>query len=183
MTFFRAGQDYFPLQDGTRWTYDDAGFTSIDSVAGDSMVLGRNAVVVLRDFAPEMWLKNQTEIRKYVRRTVIRGGAEYVLEERYGLEYQVPLVKGAAWSESFEDTVILMGTDSVFVQDSVAAIVAAIEDVTTPAGTFVQCYRVDFYRVVRTDTTATLQYQEWLAPGVGVVRRGERVLTSYRIGP
>lgn len=183
MAFFRAGQDYFPLVQGTRWTYDDGGFTSMDSVAGDSSVLGRRAVKVLRDFSPELWLKSNSEVRRYVRRTVLRAGSEYVLEERYGLEYALPLVVGMGWSESFRDTVVLLGTDSVFVLDSIAASVAAVEDLATPAGTFVQCYRLDVYRVVRTDSVAVEQYQEWLAPGVGVVKRGERVLTGFSTGP
>jgi hypothetical protein len=186
MTIFRAGQDYFSLTSGTRWIYDDAGFTSIDSVAGDSTVGGRNAIVVLRDFSPEFWLKGPTEIRRFVRRSVIRAGTEYVLEERYGIEYQLPLVKGATWEESFRDTVVLMGTDTIFVKDSVSARVAEIENVETPAGTFVECYQVDFYREVQTDTAATTRYSEWLAPGVGVVKRRteteERVLTDYQVG-
>jgi len=187
MTIFRAGHDYFPLTSGTRWTYNDAGFTSIDSVGGDSTVGGRNAIIVFRDFSPEFWLKGPTEIRRFARRSVIRAGAEYVLEERYGLEYQLPLVKGATWEECFRDTVVLMGTDTVFVKDSVSARVAGTENVETQAGTFVECYQVDFYREVQTDTAATTQYSEWLAPGVGVVKRRtgteERVLTEYQIGP
>jgi hypothetical protein len=187
LLFYRAGQDYFPLVQGTGWTYSEAGFAAYDSVAGDTVVLGRTAVVVLRDFAPEFWLRAPTELRRYIRRTLSAGGEEYVLEERFGLEYQLPLVEGAGWGESFSDTVVVLGNDSVPVRDSVSARVTAIEDVDVPAGSFSQCYRVEFYREFQGSDTTVEQYTEWLAPGVGVVRRlsgaADRVLTGFHIGP
>ena len=186
MVLFRAGQDYFPLVNGTTWGYTEGGFASYDSVAGDTAVLGRTAVVVLRDFAPEFWLSSPAELRRYVRRTVTLGGQEYVLEERFGLEYQLPLVAGTGWAEVFYDTVAVLGNDSIPVRDSMAARVTAVEDVETPAGSFFDCYRVEFYRSFAGSDTLTEQYTEWLAPGVGVVRRtgaADRVLTGYRIGP
>lgn len=172
MTFFRAKSDYFPLIAGSRWTYDVAGRTAIDSVVGDSSVDGRACVVVLRDYAPEYWTKQATEVRQLTRLAANRGGQEYVLEERYGLVYGLPFVQGATWSESFRDTVVLMGTDTVFVKDSVSGHVAAIEDVETKAGTFIQCYRVEMYReVAAAEASFAASYADWLAPGVGLVRR------------
>jgi hypothetical protein len=187
MTFYRAKSDYFPLFPGSRWTYDVAGSTAIDSVAGDSSVAGRACVVVLRDYAPEYWTKQLTAVRQFVRLAANRGGQEYVLEERYGLVYALPLVQGATWDESFRDTIVLMGTDTVFLMDSVSGRVAAIEDVETPAGTFIQCYRVEIHReVAAAELSFTADYSEWLAPGVGLVKRKtgteERVLTGYAPG-
>ena len=118
MTFYRARSDYFPLVPGSRWTYDVAGNTAIDSVVGDSAVDGRACVVVLRDYAPEYWTKQVTEVRQFTSLVASRGGQDYVLEERYRLVYALPLVEGATWSESFRDTIVLMGTDTVFLKDS-----------------------------------------------------------------
>jgi hypothetical protein len=187
MILFRAGQDYFPLVPGSYWGYEAGGFASYDSVAGDTAVLGRSARVVLRDFAPEFWLVSATELRRYVRRTVTLGGQEYVLEERFALEYVLPLVEGASWAESFADTVAVLGNDSVTVRDSVAARVTAVEPVDVRAGGFHECYRVEFYREFAGTDTVVEQYTEWLAPGVGVVKRTgaavDRALTGFRIGP
>jgi hypothetical protein len=172
MTFFRAKSDYFPLIPGSRWTYNVAGNTEIDSVAGDSSVAGRACVIVLRDYAPEYWTKQATSVRQFVRLTANRGGQEYTLEERYGLVYALPFVEGATWDESFRDTVVLMGTDTVFLKDSISGRVAAIEDVQTAAGTFIQCYVVETHREVEAaEVSFTADYSEWLAPGVGLVRR------------
>jgi hypothetical protein len=95
-----------------------------------------------------------------------------VLEQRYRLAYALPLVEGAAWSDSFHAAVVLQGTDTVFVKDSTLGRVAAIEDVSTPAGTFLQCYRIEIHRRVEAaELSFTADYDEWLAPGVGLVRR------------
>ncbi len=184
MLMHRAGQDYFPLVSGSCWTYEPA---RVDSVGHDSTVAGRRAKVVYRDFAPEFWLKTTAEVRRLIRRTVIRGGYEYVLEEQYGLEYVLPLVVGASWAEAFRDTVVLLGTDTVPVFDSIWARVAAVEDLTTPAGSFLQCYRIDINRTVQAETSFTESRTEWLAPGVGLVRLdyggNTTLLLDYHIGP
>jgi hypothetical protein len=187
-TLYRARSDYFPLVPGSRWTYRDvAGDTSIDSVVGDSWVAGRACVVVFRDYAPEYWTKQPATVRRFTRLSTTVGGQEYVLEERYGLAYALPLVEGATWTESFRDTVVLLGTDTVFLKDSVSGRVAAIEDINTPAGTFIQCYRVETYREVEAaEASYTADYTEWLAPDVGLVKcrtgTGERELTDYAPG-
>lgn len=187
MTFYRARSDYFPLVPGSRWTYDVAGNTAIDSVVGDSAVDGRACVVVLRDYAPEYWTKQVTEVRQFTNLVASRGGREYVLEERYRLVYALPLVEGATWSELYRDTIVLLGTDTVFLRDSLWGRVAAIEDIATPAGTFIQCYRIDTYREVEAaELSFTADYSEWLAPGVGLVKRvtgtEERLLTGHERG-
>jgi hypothetical protein len=187
MTFYRAKSDYFPLVAGSRWTYDVAGNTAIDSVSGDSAVDGRPCVVVLHDYAPEYWTKQITEVRQFTNLVASRGGQDYVLEKRYRLVYSLPLIEGATWSETYLDTVVLMGTDTVIVKDSLASHVAATADITTPAGTFIQCYEVETYREVQAaELSFTDTHTEWLAPGVGLVKRvtgtEERILTGYEPG-
>ncbi|MBM3332513.1 hypothetical protein FJY68_11815 [candidate division WOR-3 bacterium] len=187
MTLYRAKSDYFPLVPGSRWTYDVAGNTAIDSVVGDSAIDGRGCVVVLRDYAPEYWTKQVTEVQQFTKLVVNRGGQDYVLEQRYRLAYALPLVEGATWSDSFQAAVVLQGTDTVLVKDSTLGRVAAIEDVSTPAGTFLQCYRIEIHRRVEAaELSFTADYDEWLAPGVGLVRRvtgtDTMELTAYNPG-
>lgn len=187
MTFFRARSDYFPLIPGSRWTYSVAGNTAIDSVVGDSSVAGRSCIVVLRDYAPEYLTKQSYELRRFTQLTANRNGQDYVIEERFGLVYALPLIEGATWQESFRDTVVLLGTDTVFLKDSVSGRVAAIEDVQTEAGSFIQCYRVETHREVEAaELSFTADYSEWLAPGVGLVKRvsgpDTTLLTGYESG-
>jgi hypothetical protein len=187
MTFYRARSDYFPLIRGSRWTYDVEGNTEIDSVAGDSVIDSRDCVVVLRDYAPEYWTKDVTGVTQFTSLVVNRGGQDDVLEEEYRLMYALPFVLGANWHSVYHDTVVVQGTDSVTVRDSIDGRVTAIEDITTPAGTFVQCYRVETHREIEAaELSYTTDYSEWLAPGVGLVKRvtgtDSLILTDYRTG-
>jgi hypothetical protein len=187
MTFYRAKSDYFPLIPGSRWTYDVEGNTAIDSVVGDSAVDGRTCVVVLRDYAPEYWTKEVTTVEKFTSLVVNRGGQDYVLEQEYRRLYALPFVLGSTWNSTYTDTVVVQGTDTVPVRDSIAGRVAAIEDITTPAGTYIQCYRVETHREVEAaELSSTTDYSEWLAPGVGLVKRvtgtDTLVLTDYEPG-
>jgi len=187
MTFYRAKSDYFPLVPGSRWTYDAGGNTEIDSVVGDSALDGRGCVVVLRDYAPDYWTKDATEVTRFTSLVVNRGGQDCVLERAYRPVYALPFVLGSTWFSTYRDTVIVQGTDTVAVRDSIEGSVTAIEDITTPAGTFAQCYRVETHRdVAAAELSYIADYSEWLAPGVGLVKRvsgtDSLVLTNYQTG-
>jgi hypothetical protein len=189
LLFFRAGQDYFPLVRSSLWKYLAGADTSYVEVSGDTSVGGQLATVVLVDFSPEFWLKrsNTAEIRRYSRRTIIRGGDEYVLEARYALRYLLPFVAGDSWTETFRDTIVVLGTDTIDYRHRLSCRVAGPEQLTTPAGSFDQCYRLDFTEEFQDEDTTVTSFTEWLAPGVGLVRRltgpEDLVLVDYRIGP
>jgi len=188
LLLFRADSDYLPMPDGSEWKYVLGSDTTYVSVAGDSLVAGRTCTVVLRDYVPEFWLKEQSAAYRYISRdTTLGGGGRYVLEQRFCLVYLLPLIEGNSWQSVFEDTVVVMGTDTVPVYHKLEAHVASIEDVTTPAGLFSQCYRLDFNEEIRDLDTLVTSYSEWLAPGVGVVKRqsgaDESALAWYRLGP
>jgi len=187
MILYRSSEDYFPLVQGSEWKYLTADDTTYVQVAGDSTVGNRRCIVVNVDFSPQFWHREPTQVRRFFYRTLSRGGTEYVLEERYGLIYLFPLVLGNSWRETFQDTIVVLGTDTINYLHRLEAVVAAVEDLTTPAGSFGQCYRLDFTEEIRALAAETAYYSEWLAPGVGVVKRttaaGEEQLAAYRIGP
>lgn len=187
LMLFRSGEDYFPLVTGSEWKYLVGNDTTYTEVSGDSSVGNRSCIVVSIDFIPEFWYREPTQLRKFFHRTVSRGGYEYTLEERYGLVYVLPFVLGSAWRETFQDTVVVLGSDTINYYHRLEAVVAEIAEVNTPAGTFGQCYRLDFTEEIRSLDTTVTQYTEWLAPGVGVVKRrlpsGDEELAAYRIGP
>ncbi|MFO7676025.1 MAG: hypothetical protein R6X12_06910 [bacterium] len=187
--FFRSGRDYFPLVRGSLWKYHDGRDTCYVEVAGDSLIGGRTCVVVTTDFVPGFWLKPtpEAEVRRWFRRTLLRGGTEYVLEQRYGLVYRLPLVTGSSWQDQFADTVIILGADTLHYFRRLEARVAGVEDLTLAAGRFEECYRLEFTETVRAEDSSTVNWTEWLAPGVGLVRRrtggSEIELVEYRVGP
>jgi hypothetical protein len=184
MTIFRAGQDYLPLAPGNRWSYTDGRYPPlVDSVAGDTAIDGRTAVLYYHNYGAEYWVKSPTEVRQLLSLTL---GLYDTLARHFGLVYSLPFVKGSAWTESFIDTVLLMGTDTLILFDSISGRVADFEDVNTPAGTYADCYRVEFWRKMHTNRDSTVQYTEWLAPGVGLVKRlsgfDSLMLVEYKPG-
>ncbi len=187
MMMHRSSQDYFPLAEGSQWKYLLGNDTTYYEVLGDSSIGGRSCIVLGVDFLPEFWLKEPTEIRKFFFRTISRGGDEYTLEERYGLVYILPFVEGNYWQETFTDTVEILGTDTVFYRHKLGARIAGIENITTPAGSFRNCYRIEFADSIQEFELVHTAYTEWLAPGVGLVKRvcgtEELELAEYRIGP
>ncbi len=187
MLVHRSSQDYFPLARQSQWKYLLGTDTTYVEVLGDSSVGGRTATIVAVDFAPTFWHKQPTRIQKFFLRTVNVSGRDYILEQRYRLVYLLPLVEGNTWEEEFSDTIVVLGTDTVFYYHKLAARVSGIDSVPTPAGTFHDCYRVDFTEEVREFDSTAVAYTEWLAPGVGLVKRvtgtEEQVLAEYRIGP
>ncbi|MBN2538340.1 hypothetical protein JXB37_08710 [candidate division WOR-3 bacterium] len=189
MLFFRSGEDYFPLVRGSLWKFLAGADTSYFEVTGDSSVGGQVCTVVLVDYAPEFWLKRSgtAEIRRFYHRTLIRGGEEYELEARYGLRYLLPFVEGDSWAETFRDTVVVLGSDTIHYRHRLECRVAGVEPVSIPAGDFEQCYRLEFTELFEDEDTTVTAFTEWLAPGVGLVRRvsgtDELVLADYRIGP
>lgn len=185
--FFRSTEDYFPLVQGSEWKYLTGNDTIYVQVAGDTSIAGLRATVVNVDFSPQFYYKERTQVRKFYRHTKSQGGTEYLLEQRYRLLYVFPLVKGNSWRETFQDTIVIQGTDTVHYYHRLEAVVTQLEDVATPAGSFSQCYRLDFTEEIRDPDTTVRYYSEWLAPGVGIVKWSsgaeERQLAYYRIGP
>ncbi|MEO0080585.1 MAG: hypothetical protein ABIK44_07925 [candidate division WOR-3 bacterium] len=180
-TLYRAGRDYFPLIPGSEWRYQfgtDTTYLSVDS--SQQVIQGQTCTVLYRNFAPEYWTKGLTEVRKFF---VLASGYGETLEARFGLVYQLPLVLGSVWQDEFFDTLLVRG-DTIYFSHSLAGRVAAIEAVSTLAGTFYDCYRLDFQEQVVDPETTTTQFTEWLAPGVGVVKRqtsaGDELLIEYK---
>lgn len=186
-TLFRAGQDYFPLVPGSEWRYAVGSDTVVLAVdTAPAVAADRACTRLYRDLAPEYWVRSSSEVLRLYTRTEVLPQGEDTIEHRFGLVYELPFVEGAAWEVAFRDTVVVLGTDTIFFSHRLTGRVAAIEDVTVPAGSFSDCYRIElFEEVVARDTTRS-QWTEWLAPGVGVVRRRsattEELLAAYRRG-
>ena len=187
MVVYRAGQDYVPLDTGSSWKYLVDGDTTYREVLGDSSIGGRLSTIVAEDFLPGFWVAEPTRVSRYYDRTCNLGGQDYTLEARYGLVYLFPFVAGNGWSEEFRATVVVLGNDTIPVFHRLEAHVAGVESVATPAGTFYDCYRLEMHEEVYDTDTSVTTWTEWLAPGVGLVRRlsgaGDMLLAEYRIGP
>jgi hypothetical protein len=186
MLLHRSSLDYFPLIRGSEWKYVVGNDTAYYvEVLGDTSVGNITSTAVSVNFLPEFWLKEPTRISRFFFRDTLIGSYPDVLEERYGLVYLLPFVSGNSWQDSFSQT--LYGLDTFDYHRRLEALVSGPEDVSVPAGTFSDCYRIEFTEEIGGADTATLSSTEWLAPGVGLVKKvvgaEERVLADYRIGP
>jgi hypothetical protein len=169
----RAAGDYFPMPIGAEWTYRyQDGTTSRLAVTGDTSVLNLRCRVVERDYRPLCWLKTNGELREYVEYLVNVNGIDYPLEQEFRRYYQYPLVLGNAWSEEFQDTVLVLG-ESIPFRHSITGQIIDDTTVSVRAGSFTGCYVVRIEEVIlRPDTVRRLR-KEWFAPDVGLVLRTE----------
>lgn len=202
MTVYRSSQDYFPLvlprtdeagvdHPGSWWKYLTDYDTTYYDVVGESAVGGLTATVMTVDYDREhalLWVREPTRIIRFFHYDTTIGGHDYTFEQRYGLVYLLPLVEGSSWYDEYRDTVLVLGTDTVFYYRRLDARVAAVEEVGTPAGSFSQCYRLEFREERRGLDSTTVSYTEWLAPGVGLVQSqpgssAPRPLAQYEVRP
>ncbi len=180
---FRSGANYFPLTPGSLWKYLLDGDTVYVEVKNDTVILNQNAIQVERNSLPEFYLTSPFAIQRLTASTISRPGAPDTVEFRFGLLYQFPLILGSTYGDQFETTLVY-GADTVRFSRQLSARVSALETVTTPAGTYYDCYRIDFNEKVFSRDTTETAWTEWLAPDIGVARRqsaaGEEILVEYQ---
>lgn len=182
--FYRAGADYFPLTPGSRWKYlagEDTVEVEVDTVP--AVMLNQNCIRVYRNAAPEYYLISPFEVRRLVLNAIPRPNAPDTVECRFSLYYQLPLVVGNTYFDRF-DTTLIYGPDTLQYSHLISGRIAALEQISVGAGNYHDCYRIEFNeKIVAFDTTETV-WSEWLAPGIGVVRRqtaqGDEILVEYQ---
>lgn len=179
----RATGDYFPLRIGNYWKYEDAvtKIPRIVEVKADSVVFGRSCTVVEDNFKESYWIKSEGWVEKFIVNTITRYGDEDTLEQAYRVFYLLPFVVGNTWSDTFADTVVVL-TDTIVFHHAIEVTVAGIEDVND----FTDTYKVETVETQsQNDSTETRATTEWLAPGIGIVKRvGEGVdelLIEYQV--
>lgn len=191
-----AGNDYFPLSEGTAWTY------SLDFAMPD----GKNKKQIsIRTLGESSFKTEDAEVDGVVRRT--SDGTEYFVQERSDGFYRVGkrvvvetkpqadktarlilpkgknLRVGYTWTLDTSPYVMhwmppfIEANGSIKPFDLVFEIASLDETVQTPAGVFEKCVRVDAAGKMVFYADASLGYQEilinhseWYAPGVGLVK-------------
>lgn len=182
---YRSGANYFPLPRGGQWKYlrdDDTILVEVDT--SPAVMANRSCVRVYRNFAPEYYTVSPIEIEKLVITEIARPNKPDTVEFRFGLRYRQPIVLGDSFQDRF-DTTLIWGPDTVKFVHSLKVSVIAIDSVLVPAGKFYDCYRLEFCEMVFKPETTITQWEEVLAPDVGVVLRqypsGEKEgLIEYR---
>jgi hypothetical protein len=182
---YRAGNDYFPLKNGSRWEYAKNGTITAVEVLTDTTAYGQSSSHLIRNFADEYWLKDNGDVKNLILRTVNYGGTDYTLQENWLLEYRLPFVVGNYWSDVFTDTVVILG-DTFRLHQMIWRKVVEIADLSVPAGSFFQTYKLEFSETfMLNDSTEQYSGYEWFAPGIGLIKRiinnSEEVLIDYSV--
>ena len=180
---YRAGNDYFPLQKGYWWQYESNGVYETVEVKGDTVAYGRPCIHLLRDFDDEFWIKDNDEIRKLEFRTKNYDGTEYPIQQAWLLQYRLPFILGNYWTESFTDTVLVLG-DTYRINQTITRKITDITDLSVVAGMFIQTYKVEYYETITiNDSIEYYSGYEWFAPNVGLVKKiinnVEKILVDY----
>jgi len=193
---YRATSDYFPLKPGMVWKYintkglcpfespkkfllktwgddpirvinDD---TSVVEVIGDTFVLGHYCILVYHNYLEEFWIKDKTEIKKFVEKKLNRAGYDYILERQFRRYFPLPLIKGSSWYEDYQNRVDVLG-DTIYIKHAIAGRINGWGDISTPAGNFTEVYNITLIDSLRLNNSLLVETSHyWLAPEIGIVR-------------
>lgn len=182
--YHRLASDYAPYRGiGSEWVYqvaDASGDTSLVTwtVVASALLEGREARLIEDSGGGFSVARAEEGLFDRTRVAVAFSSREVVLENRWRLKLQFPLAVKARWEDAFQNAVVVEGL-TFSIDERRSAIVEAVEEEATPAGLFGDAYRILFtedQELVdpQEGTRSTLlEYREWYAPDVGLVRRVE----------
>jgi len=182
---YRAGNDYFPLKNGTWWKYESDGVITNIEIQTDTVINNQPCSHWITNFADEYWSKDNGNIKKIILKTVNYNGTDYVLQQNWLLEYEIPFILGNYWTDTFNDTIVILG-DTYRIYHTIWRNVVDIADTSVPAGTFFQTYKLEFSETfMLNDSTEQYSGYEWFAPGIGLIKRiinnSDEVLIDYLV--
>ena len=179
-TLTTAAQNYYPAAIGNVWTLTSTDGTEERTYALEEPDIEVDAGVVLLKIATAVVGTEAVDIDNYyvtVDAEGIKLHQSATDEGTFGIAkaqfdppasfFPLPLVLGDAWEIVAETELKLVGATT----STTSAEVVALETITTSAGTFDNCVKIQLKRrvVTRLVTTRSTSYQ-WLAPDVGPVK-------------
>ena len=179
-TLTTAAQNYYPAAIGNVWTLTSTDGTEERTYSLEEPDIEVDAGVVLLKIATAVVGTEAVDIDNYyvtVDAEGIKLHQSATDEGTFGIAkaqfdppasfFPLPLVLGDAWEIVAETELKLVGATT----STTSAEVVALETITTSAGTFDNCVKIQLKRrvVTRLVTTRSTSYQ-WLAPDVGPVK-------------
>ena len=187
----RRPLDYYPLEEGYTWTYQDAGsekFRTVENFAPRKMDDQRVVPQKITSGESVSFLfagRDRDGIYEYAFQDA--GDAEPSPREEREWILKGPLKKDAAWEGETSLTLLMEN-----IPYRISYTVESLEEtVTVPAGTFENCLKVRGRAVVKRErgVLGTLKvevvHDRWFAPGTGLVKSlrkesGDHVLSTSR---
>ena len=162
---------YYPNFTGNIWTLRsaDGAEERVVKIARTTVISGREVNVLERHThggVDEMYIFTEPDGIKMVRSLVHVGGLDLSLDYAPP-EVFIPasLKVGASWEIKGQTKVFILT-----VKVNVNAKVVAQEDVTTPIGTFRNCFKIRQNYVVKAPLNVSPETYMWLAPNIGLVK-------------
>lgn len=150
-----AADSYFPLATGNHWTYRSTFLISVntfDETVVEERAIGGESYFIFDNFRLQTSVPFRTDGQTVA---TVAEGTRYTMYD-FGAEI------GAAWNVPDPPTT-LMGR---------MTLVSRSDSVITPAGAFTGCFH--FHHAF----SGNAYYDEWFAPGVGLVRRISRLMSG-----
>ncbi len=193
-----AAQNYYPSATGNMWTLTSVDGTEQRTYSLEAPDIEVGEGIVRLKIATATVGTDTVDIDNYyvtvdaegikLHQSITDEGAFGIAEAQFDPPasfFPLPLAAGDAWQIVAETELKLVGATT----STTSAEVVALETVTTPAGTFDNCVKIQLNRrvVTRLVTTRSTSYQ-WLAPDVGPVKyqNDQDVvyeLTNYNVLP
>ena len=179
-TLTAAAQNYYPSAVGNTWTLMSVDGAEQRTYSLEAPDIEVNAGVILLKIATAVVGTETVDIDNYyvtvdaegikLHQSATDEGAFGIAEAQFDPPasfFPLPLAPGDAWEIVAQTELKLVGATT----STTSAEVVELETVTTPAGTFENCVKIQLNRrvVTRLLTTRSTAYQ-WLAPDVGPVK-------------
>ncbi|OGC40528.1 hypothetical protein A2Y85_01395 [candidate division WOR-3 bacterium RBG_13_43_14] len=182
----RAASDYFPFKDSRWWVYYNGQDTVYIEVLDPDTTLGQETMTVSFGGDIKHWIKSDAAIEEYVEILYYHTGIAYPVIQDFFVRNELPLVNGYVFSDSIVDSIMISGI-TVKADFSFESRVVGFQ--------YQDDYDADIYHIsyqmVKTldspDTTVinAMTWEEYYAPGVGIVRfvdsTGDYSLIDYHI--
>lgn len=176
--YHRITSDYFPLNEGNQWVYDqESGGQQTIRIDQRTVWSGREAFLVDEDGTQEYWFKDGATFQEYFRGQVLINGDAVTVGEVWETHLKLPLLLGNAWQTSYESSTSAWG-EVLHLNRVRRDTVLAVETIGVPAGTFQDCYKLREETqlsisspLLAEPVVETSETFEWFAPGVGMVKR------------
>ncbi len=176
----RTKADYIPIMEaGNYWLYKSnmAAEKYVEVIDNTSNLTldGKEVLIIAENYAEYYWYKGEGFLSRYREIEVNFGGELHLVESRWQAYVEIPLVLGNEWQDVWEDTVTVFNQPLHRV-DNLHAKVLAIEDVSTEAGDFSNCYKIRFelreeiHSSIIGDSVMEKTIFEWYAPNIGLVK-------------
>jgi hypothetical protein len=179
----RIDSDYIPITEtGNYWLFKNSmggeNYVEVVENSANLTIDGREVIIIEENYAEHYWYIGEGFLCRYREVEINFGGELYPVESRWQSYIEIPLVLGNEWQDLWQDTIVVLN-QPLYRVDELNGKVTALEDISTEAGSFSNCYRILFqlreeiHWSIIGDSILEKSFSEWYAPGIGMIKSNE----------